>query len=1256
MIDHSGVPTSAKLVGDTDFLDVDSSMAERIRAKDWAATPLGPIAGWPQSLRTAISLCLASSVPISIIWGPASTQIYNDGFRVVCGEPHPAMLGSDFRVSCERAWQALDAPFAAAWRGQTASLENQRIFSFRNGFLEEAYFTFSFSPIRDESGAIGGLFHPVTETTTAIVGERRTRAVRDLTAGLALAQTCAEVRACTIATLAAFPLDLPFVLVYERDPIDDCLRRMGHTGIDLPTALAPDVLDEALWPVAHMGPAFVERTGLRRLVGAAPCGPYPEAPEVGFAMPVYHTGPCIPTAVLVTAASARLPLDDAMRGFVELVGAAYGAALGRTLRLEQERDRLAGLAALDRAKTLFYSNVSHEFRTPLTLMLGPLDEVIERGALAERDQESVGIAQRNAQRLLKLVNGLLDFTSMEEGRAAARFAPTDLARLTADLASHFRTVCERGGLALDVRCVALDEPVWVDRDSWEKIVLNLLSNAFKFTLHGAIRVRMAQVAGMVELAIADSGIGIAPEHIERVFERFHRIDGQRGRSIEGTGIGLALVKEMVALHGGSVTVDSREGIGTTFHVRLPFGHAHLPPGQLASTPLLAQPNAVQPVIDEALRWTSGGDNMAPVAATGNSCGRIVLAEDNADMRAYITRVLVEAGYAVQAFADGAAALAALDAAALPDLLLSNVTMPALDGFALLAAVRAEPATCELVVIMLSARAGQEARVHGLAEGADDYLVKPFSARELVARVDGAIRLARLRKDAAVREHALRLLLATRDSNDALARSQAQVTSLFAQTATGVLQATLDGRLRKLNPRMYAMLGLPGDEAGDRSLLALVHPDERAGVAALLATLGADGQPAQRDVRWLRADGATAWTTVAFTPVVASDTLLAVVLDIGHRVEAEQQLRLADRNKDDFLAMLAHELRNPLAPISAAAELMNRVQLDATRLKQTSAVIARQVAHMTELVDDLLDVSRVTRGLVVVDQTVQDMKAVVAHAVEQVRPLIDAHGHALTIRLAPARADVLGDHKRLVQLVSNLLHNAAKYTPPCGRIELELALDAQAITVSVSDNGLGIARDLQPRVFDLFTQAERTPDRALGGLGLGLALARSLVEVHGGSIACASDGPGCGSRFTVTLPRHAGPAALADAGTAVRPGALQVLVVDDNVDAASTIALLIESFGYQAHVEHDAQSALVRALAVRPHVCILDIGLPGMDGNELARCLRADGRTAATVLIALTGYSQQKDRERSRAAGFDHHFAKPANIDQLTAVLAEVAPR
>jgi PAS domain S-box-containing protein len=379
-------------------------------------------------------------------------------------------------------------------------------------------------------------------------------------------------------------------------------------------------------------------------------------------------------------------------------------------------------------------------------------------------------------------------------------------------------------------------------------------------------------------------------------------------------------------------------------------------------------------------------------------------------------------------------------------------------------------------------------------------------------------------------------------------------------------------------------------------------------------------------------------------------------DVTQRKLAEDELRTANRQKDQFLAMLAHELRNPLAPITTAAQLLKLKRLDEKGIQNVSEIIARQAEHMTELVNDLLDVSRVTRGVVLLEKETLDLNVIVANAVEQVRPLIEARHHRLNLYLSGESSAVTGDRVRLVQVVSNLLNNAAKYTPAGGSIDLTVRRVGHEVEVSVRDNGCGIQPEVLPYVFDLFTQAERTPDRSQGGLGIGLALVKSLVALHGGGVEARSGGSDRGSEFLIRLPSLTDPAARLVAPTGaekdrVAARALRILVVDDNADAALTLSMLLQATGHHVTVEHNSLAALARAEQEAPEVCLLDIGLPGMDGYALATRLRTMPATRGALIVALSGYGKEEDLEQSKLAGFDYHLVKPANMTRLTEILA-----
>jgi PAS domain S-box-containing protein len=431
--------------------------------------------------------------------------------------------------------------------------------------------------------------------------------------------------------------------------------------------------------------------------------------------------------------------------------------------------------------------------------------------------------------------------------------------------------------------------------------------------------------------------------------------------------------------------------------------------------------------------------------------------------------------------------------------------------------------------------------------------------------------------------------------------------------------------------------------------------------AAIAALGSY----EETVRLVRPDnGETVWLQVHGNVIADAGgralSIRGVSIDVTERIRAEESLRQADRRKDEFLAMLAHELRNPLAPISAAAHLLRVASHDERLVRKSSDVIGRQVEHMTSLVSDMLDVSRVNTGLVTLEREPIDIGRIVDESVEQVRPFIDARRHRLELVACDEPLVVAGDRKRLVQVVTNLLQNAAKFTPEGGTVALRVEPRADAVLVSVRDSGIGIDTDLLPHVFELFTQGKRSSDRSQGGLGLGLALVKSLVGLHGGEVGVASEGAGKGATFTISLPLAAPavgaePARFGDPARAGVPGRLRLLVADDNVDAAQMLSMFLREGGHEVAVEHGAAAVLKRVERETADVYLLDIGLPDMDGNELARRLRARPETAHAILIAVTGYGQEYDRSSSIAAGFDHYFVKPADTSRLLALLADIRP-
>jgi signal transduction histidine kinase/DNA-binding response OmpR family regulator len=1240
-------------------------MGKLVRSMDWSLTPLGPIGDWPQSLRTTVNICLASELPICIIWGPGLVQIYNDGYRVICGGKHPRSMGQNFPQCWSDAWPVIGEAHDSALAGDTAFLEDQHIFLDRHGYNEECFFTFSFSPIRSEDGHIGGLFHPVIEMTAKVLGERRTRTLRDLATLAGKAKSIEEAITLSSQTLAPYQLDLPFVLIYLLDRTAQQARLVAPTGLAAGSVACPLEVDllatgESCWPlgqVALSGTAL-QVDDLQQRFGAVLCTAYPEAVQAALLLPVTPPGMDCPVAVIVAGISPRLSLDEKYRGFYELLAAAVTSSVANARAHEEEIKRAEALAALDRAKTDFFSNVSHEFRTPLTLLLGPAEELLtmQHGMLPIGAHEQISIVHRNALRLQKLVNTLLDFSRFEASRLRASYQATDLAGVTSELASVFRSAVEKAGMRLEVDCPPLSEPVYVDRDMWEKIVLNLISNAFKFTLEGAITVTLKDAVDAVQLSVRDTGAGIAAEQLPHVFERFHRVEGVRARTNEGTGIGLALVQELVRQHGGTVAVESVLGQGSIFIVTIPQGSSHLPADRLELGGI-AVPSALPAshYALEVLRWLPSEDGAAalrdappPDPGCAVALPRILLADDNADMRDYVSRLLSER-YAVQTVPDGEAALAAARSNP-PDLVLADVMMPRLDGLGLLAQLRADPATSSLPVILLSARAGEESRVAGMEVGADDYMVKPFNARELLARVGAQLQLARVRRKATL----------------SLRESEARLRALVTASSDVVYRMSPDwSEMRHLDGRDFIA---DTKEPHRGWIQEYIHPDDQPRVLEAIGEAIRTKSPFELEHRVRRLDGTLGWTSSRAIPLLDADggitEWLGTASDITPRKEAAEalgrfaiELAEADRRKNEFLAMLAHELRNPLAPIRNALHIMRLTGGADTAVQSASAMMERQIGQMVRLVDDLLDVSRISRGNIELRKERVELASAIHHAIEAARPFCDAMEHALAVTLPPRSVYVKADPTRLAQVIGNLLNNACKFTDRGGRIALVVERDGEVAVIRVRDNGVGIATEQFPRIFEMFTQIDTSLERSRGGLGIGLTLVKSLVEMHGGTVRVHSAGIYQGSEFVVRLPL------LADVPDPLLPEPVpveaqqgrRILVVDDNRDAATSLAMLLELTGHETRVAHDGLEAVQAAESFRPDVVLLDIGLPKLNGFEVARMMRQQPWGKDMTLVALTGWGQEEDRRMSSEAGFDAHLVKPADPVALTELLAGMRP-
>jgi PAS domain S-box-containing protein len=748
-------PISSTVSPKTPTAPGSGEMEKRIDALDWSRTSIGPPENWSQALKTTIRILVANRFPMLLWWGPAYTSIYNDAYIPILGKKHPWALGRPVRECWSEIWEILkpliDTPFQG---GPATWSEDIELHINRTGFTEETHFTVAYSRVPDETAprGIGGVLATVNEITGKIIGQRRATVLRELASAVE-AKTAKEASVNAIAKFSAHTKDIPFALIYLCDA-DGSAASVAATGIENAPMLAPALIkvddQSAVWPFSGQ----MQTVNLEPKCGAIPNGPWPDPPRQAVVLPIRSHMANQFAGFLVAGLSSRLSFDESYADFLNLVTSQIATAISTARAYEEERKRAERLAEIDRAKTVFFSNVSHEFRTPLTLMLGPLESVMANGDIQQEAREQLATAHRNSLRLLKLVNSLLDFSRIEAGRAKASYEPLDLAAITTDIASNFRSIMEAAGLEFVVDCAPLPQPVYVDREMWEKIVLNLLSNAFKFTFEGRVTLRLTASEGKVLLTVADTGVGIPASELPHIFERFHRVEGVRGRTYEGSGIGLALIQELAKLHGGTVNVESNPGMGSLFSVTLPFGRAHLPKEQIgAATGQSSTVVRSQAFTGEALTWipperlTHPSEEIAAPRTSQpvRSRPRVLFPDDNADMRAHVTQI-PGPRFDLVVVPDGCAALEEVRRTK-PDLILSDVMMPHLDGLGLLGELRADPHLREVLVILISARAGEEARTEGITAGADDYVTKPLSAKELVARVETMLELQRVRREA-----------------------------------------------------------------------------------------------------------------------------------------------------------------------------------------------------------------------------------------------------------------------------------------------------------------------------------------------------------------------------------------------------------------------------------------------------------------------------------------------------------------------------
>ena len=1078
-----------------------------MQAKDWSKTPLGPVESWPQNLRTCVRIVLTSRQPMFVWWGDKLINLYNDAYKSIVGGKHPDALGQPARVVWREIWDQIGPRAETIRANQGTYDESLLLIMERYGYKEETYYTFSYSPVPDDHGGIGGIICANTSNTEQIISERQMQVLRDLAAQTADARTRQEACRLSALSLGSNPRDICFALIYVADPGKASVALEGSTGIQAGTVAAPHLVSltgDTLWPFT----AALQSHEIQVVSTSDLCLPpitahlwnYPV--QSVAAIPISPSGPNGLAGVLVVGLNPFRKLDDRYRGFLKLVAGQISASMANATAYEEERRRAEALAELDRAKTAFFSNVSHEFRTPLTLMLGPLEDLLANPGThqGENEREELRVIHRNGIRLLKLVNALLDFSRIEAGRVNARYEPVDLCSLTAELASVFRSAMDKAGLNYIVRCDSQTAPVYVDPEMWEKVVLNLLSNALKFTLHGEVEIAIHSAGDFAELTVRDTGSGIPEHELPRVFERFHRVEGAVGRTHEGTGIGLALVDELVRLHGGTVGVDSKIGEGTTFTVRLPHGSGHLPAEKISQHRV---PRAIiaesSPYVQEAMRWLpdsanafssgmerdSGNEDLADLFSDqpkpSERVGTVLLVDDNPDMREYVQRLL-ERNYEVKLARDG---VEALELARLnpPDLVLTDVMMPRMDGFQLLKSLRENPHTMLLPVIILSARAGEESRVEGMEAGADDYLVKPFTARELMARVGAHLTMKRLREELSQREQ--------NERNRAEA-AENQYRRILESISEGFLFVDRDWTIRYVN-NVYAGFvrfapeELIGKNLWERFPSVIETSFGRAYREAMLLQKEAEIEDYFEPV--------DAWFHVHLYPT--NDGLAFFIADVTAERRQRQALLVSEKlaAAGRLASTVAHEINNPLESVVNLLYLARRAATP-QQADQYLDYAEREINRVSHIARQTLGFYRETAQL-----TRIPIGAVVDTLLQVYQGKLRSKGIQVSARVDP-QLEITARSGELNQILSNLITNALDACSTGGRLEIQASArdgnGEEGVEIAVVDNGAGIPEANLSRVLEPFFTTKKDV-----GTGLGLWVVKQIVEGSSGTLTIES---------------------------------------------------------------------------------------------------------------------------------------------------------
>jgi len=1105
------------------FLAGGGDTGELIRNFNWSDTSLGSPEFWPASLRTCVRIILTSRQPMFIWWGDDLINIHNDAYCAILGGKHPWAMGKPAKEVWKELWGDIGPRTEMALKNNVGTYDESLLLIMeRNGYQEETYYTFSYSPIPGEDGNPNGIICANTDNTFQIINERQLRTLKDLGKAYIDCKSDNDIYSSTIKVLAENPQDFPFAMIYGTDCNEQGMCLLGATK-GIPDDIAKQSIDfsseyDVSWQLDYVvknnSTAVIEQ-----IPPNMPRGAWPISPFQAYAIPIANPSQKIPYGVMVVGINPYRLLDEKYKDFFGLVTDQITTGISSVRAYEEERQRVEALIEIDKAKTVFFNNVSHEFRTPITLMLGPLEEILQADSagLSETIKDNLSVTYRNGQRLLKLVNSLLEFSRIEAGRMHASYKPVDIAALTKDIASGFRSIIEKAGLTFDIDCSLITKPVYVDREMWEKIVLNLLSNAFKYTLQGMIRISLKEVKDHVELSVADTGVGIPPKELPKMFDRFHRVPNTVGRTHEGTGIGLSLIHELVKMHQGEITVHSKVGEGSIFKVTIPTGKAHLPVSQVSDQEELYLTTSflADAFVDEVASLLGAERDRSEDVLEGSLPfdtseaqvdinARVLVVDDNADMRAYLQRLL-EPYFKVITAPNGKVALDNISKFK-PSLVVSDVMMPIMDGNELVREVRNDPVISSTPIILLSARAGQEARIDGIEAGADDYIVKPFSGKELLSKVRSLIAISRVRNHS---EELLRQLFINAPMAIAILRGKDMVVELANEIMLQIWGRNLDAVLDK--PLIEGLPELTGQPYW--KILNGVYATGKRHVAE------------EAIVKLMRNNVLEdIYVKFIYEPLRETDGEITGIIVIAHEItdlvlarsaaqRNAEELKDIVKRKDEFMSIASHELKTPITTMKASLQILQKIQLD-PRAENFINKATKQVGRLSVLVSDLLDVSSLQAGKMKFYNELFSLNDLLYDTVEQMQQSQNTHDIVLQ---GDKGISVYADRSRMEQVVNNLLSNAIKYSPGGDKVIIEVKNEKDEVKVSVTDFGIGIPDDKIANVFDRFYRVDESI-RNFSGLGLGLYISSEIMQRHHGEIGVHRNVEMPGSTFWFSLPK------------------------------------------------------------------------------------------------------------------------------------------